>query len=291
MTAHADRGSEFKTQHVLERNHNIDFGLVFWQKQIRKDSFLAQKPSYGAAFAYCPVRWGTDFAPYSIILVFEYGTVFPWCGGDVLRASPPVLIFFFQTKIYVWKRQNVLHRAFPQVQSLDMDQNLAQSATFWTSFLPKPSFGRSFGRVHFMHNEPICTHFRQVVNRERCSILKASRTRQRMLGTPLSTPYTCLLLPHSPFVNLSPAFRRLPPRPRQHLPCMAGVTTDAATGAGSAGKGLGWNQAELLAVARAAPDVLQSPINGTNKDTSTLLDIRPLENPLLWASHPNHALG
>jgi hypothetical protein len=71
---------------------------------------------------------------------------------------------------------------------------------------------------------------------------------------------------------------------------MAGVTTDAATGAGSAGKGLGWNQAELLAVARAAPDVLQSPITGANKETFTLLDIRPLENLLLWASHPNHAL-
>jgi hypothetical protein len=172
-----------------------------------------------------------------------------------------------------------------------MDQNLVQSATFWTSFLPKPSFGRSFGRAHFLQNDPICIHFRQVIIREGCSILEASRTLQRVLGTPSSTPYTCLLLPHSPFVDLSHAFRMLPPCPRQQLPCMAGVTTDAATGAGSAGKGLGWNQAELLAVARAAPDVLQSPINGANKDTSTLVDIRPLENLLLWASHPNHALG
>jgi hypothetical protein len=172
-----------------------------------------------------------------------------------------------------------------------MDQNLAQSATFWTSFLPKPSFGRSFGRAHFLQNDPISTHFRKVVNRERCSIVKASRTLQRLLGTPSSTPCTCLLLPHSPFVDLSPAFRTVPPRPRQQLPCMAGVTIDAATGGGSAGKGLGWNQAELLAVARTAPDVLQSPINGINNDTSSVLDIRPLENLLLWASHPNHALG
>jgi hypothetical protein len=82
----ADRGSDFKTQHVLERNQNIDFGLVFWPKQIRLDSFLVQKPIYGAAFAYFPVRWGTDFVPNSIILVFEYGTVFPWRGGDALRA-------------------------------------------------------------------------------------------------------------------------------------------------------------------------------------------------------------
>jgi hypothetical protein len=84
MTAHADRGSDFKTQHVLERNQNTDFGLGFWPKQIRMDSFLVQKPNYGAAFAYCPVRWGTDFVPNSIILVFEYGTVFPWRGGDAL---------------------------------------------------------------------------------------------------------------------------------------------------------------------------------------------------------------
>jgi hypothetical protein len=51
---------------------------------------------------------------------------------------------------------------------------------------------------------------------------------------------------------------------------MAGVTTDAATEAGSAGKGLGWNQTELLAVARVAPVVLQSPIIGTNPNTSML---------------------
>jgi hypothetical protein len=37
MTAHADRGSDFKTQHVLERNQNTDFGLGFWPKQIRMD--------------------------------------------------------------------------------------------------------------------------------------------------------------------------------------------------------------------------------------------------------------
>jgi hypothetical protein len=51
MTAHADRGGDFKTQHVLERNQNMDFGPVFWPKQIRMDSFLVQKPNYGAAFA------------------------------------------------------------------------------------------------------------------------------------------------------------------------------------------------------------------------------------------------
>jgi hypothetical protein len=51
---------------------------------------------------------------------------------------------------------------------------------------------------------------------------------------------------------------------------MAGVTTDAAIVAGSAGKGQGWNQAELLAVARAAPVVLQSPIIGANQNTSML---------------------
>jgi hypothetical protein len=43
---------------------------------------------------------------------------------------------------------------------------------------------------------------------------------------------------------------------------MTGATTDAATEAGSAGKALRWNQAELLAVASAAPVVLQSPIIG-----------------------------
>jgi hypothetical protein len=51
---------------------------------------------------------------------------------------------------------------------------------------------------------------------------------------------------------------------------MAGVTTDAATGAGSAGKGLGWNQAEILAVARAASVVFQSPIIAANQNTSML---------------------
>jgi hypothetical protein len=69
---------------VLERNQNIDFGLVFWPKQIRMDSFLVQKPNYGAAFAYCPVRWVTDFVPNSKILVSGYGTVFLWRGGDAL---------------------------------------------------------------------------------------------------------------------------------------------------------------------------------------------------------------
>jgi hypothetical protein len=56
MAVHADGGSDLKTQQVLERNQNIDFGLVFWPKQIHVDSFLMQKPNYGAAFAYCPVR-------------------------------------------------------------------------------------------------------------------------------------------------------------------------------------------------------------------------------------------
>jgi hypothetical protein len=89
MTAHADGDIDFKTQHVLEQNQNINFGLVFWPKEIRMDSFLVQKPNYGAAFAYCPVRWGSDFVPNSIILVFEYGTVFPWRGGDALRSGSP----------------------------------------------------------------------------------------------------------------------------------------------------------------------------------------------------------
>jgi hypothetical protein len=146
--------------------------------------------------------------------------------------------------------------------------------------------------LQLFHSGQICRPWRRLyASQQRCSILKVSRTLQRVLGTHLSTPCTCLLLPHSPLVDLSPAFRTLPLRPRQQLPCMANVTTDAATGAGSAGKGLGWNQAELLAVARAAPDVLQSPIKGANMDTPTLFYIRPLENLLLWASHPNHALG
>jgi hypothetical protein len=51
---------------------------------------------------------------------------------------------------------------------------------------------------------------------------------------------------------------------------MAGVTTDAATGAVSAGMGLGWNKAELLAVARAGLVVLQSPIIGVNQNKSML---------------------
>jgi hypothetical protein len=85
MTALADCGSDFKTQHVLGRNKNIYFGLVFWPKQIRMDSFLVQKPNYGAAFAYCPVRWGTDFVSNSINLVFVHGTFFPWRGGDALN--------------------------------------------------------------------------------------------------------------------------------------------------------------------------------------------------------------
>jgi hypothetical protein len=82
MSVHADGDSDFKTQHVLERNQNIDFGLVFWPKQILMDTFLVQEPNYGAAFAYCHARWGTDFVPNSIILVIEYGTIFPWRGGD-----------------------------------------------------------------------------------------------------------------------------------------------------------------------------------------------------------------
>jgi hypothetical protein len=74
----------------------------------------------------------------------------------LLRVSPPVRVYeqhhrcgfsLSKLKFRFWKRQNVLHRDFPQVQSLDMEQNLAQSATFWTSFLPKPFFGRWFGRV------------------------------------------------------------------------------------------------------------------------------------------------
>jgi hypothetical protein len=51
---------------------------------------------------------------------------------------------------------------------------------------------------------------------------------------------------------------------------MAGGTTGAAAGAGSAGKGLGWSQTELLAVARAAPVVLQSSAIGTNQSASML---------------------
>jgi hypothetical protein len=57
MTAHADLGSDFKTQNVLKGNHKIDFGLVLRPRKIRLDSLLVQKPNYGAAFAYCPVRW------------------------------------------------------------------------------------------------------------------------------------------------------------------------------------------------------------------------------------------
>jgi hypothetical protein len=92
-----------KTQHVLERNHNIDFGLVFWPKQIRIDSFLVQKPNYGAVFAFCPVRWGTEFAPNSIILVFEYGTVFQWCGGAGLakpKKKPGMRFGVFKKNLY-----------------------------------------------------------------------------------------------------------------------------------------------------------------------------------------------
>jgi hypothetical protein len=65
------------------------------------DSFLVQKPNYGAAFAYCPVRWGTDFVPNSIILVFEYGTVFPWRVFFEARATPkkPTVI---KTRYIVW---------------------------------------------------------------------------------------------------------------------------------------------------------------------------------------------
>jgi hypothetical protein len=48
---------------------------------------------------------------------------------------------------------------------------------------------------------------------------------------------------------------------------MEGVTADAAAASGSAGKGLAWNEAELLAVARVAPAVLQDAIIGANQST------------------------
>jgi hypothetical protein len=51
---------------------------------------------------------------------------------------------------------------------------------------------------------------------------------------------------------------------------MAAEKTAAVAGAGSAGKGLGWNQEELLAVARAAPVVLQSPTIGANQNATEL---------------------
>jgi hypothetical protein len=51
---------------------------------------------------------------------------------------------------------------------------------------------------------------------------------------------------------------------------MAAETTAAVAGAGSAGRGLGWNQAELLAVARAAPAVLQNPTIGANQNATEL---------------------
>jgi hypothetical protein len=51
---------------------------------------------------------------------------------------------------------------------------------------------------------------------------------------------------------------------------MAAETTAAVAGAGSTGKWLGWNQAELLAVAHAAPVVLKSPTIGANQKATEL---------------------
>jgi hypothetical protein len=87
MTAHADGGSDFKTQHVLERNPNIKFGLVFWPKANPYGLVSGAKTKLWRGFCICSVRWGTDFVPNFIILVFEYGTVFRWRGGDALRPS------------------------------------------------------------------------------------------------------------------------------------------------------------------------------------------------------------
>jgi hypothetical protein len=66
------------------------------------DSFPLQKPNDGAAFAYCPVRRGTDFVPNSIILVFEYGTVFPWCGGDALSERSAYSHFTVVKRLFVY---------------------------------------------------------------------------------------------------------------------------------------------------------------------------------------------
>jgi hypothetical protein len=51
---------------------------------------------------------------------------------------------------------------------------------------------------------------------------------------------------------------------------MASGMTNAAAGAGSADKGLGWNQTELLAVASAARVVLQNSTIGANQNTFML---------------------
>jgi hypothetical protein len=56
MTAHADRGSDFKTQHVLERNHNIAFGLAFLPKQIRMCLGNGTYSSFGPYTISCLAR-------------------------------------------------------------------------------------------------------------------------------------------------------------------------------------------------------------------------------------------
>jgi hypothetical protein len=50
---------------------------------------------------------------------------------------------------------------------------------------------------------------------------------------------------------------------------MAGGTINAAAGVGN-GKGLSWNQMEMLALARAAPVVLQDATVGANQNASVL---------------------
>jgi hypothetical protein len=67
---------------------------------------------------------------------------------------------------------------------------------------------------------------------------------------------------------------------------MAAGTAANLVGAGSAGKGLGWNQTELLALARAAPVVLQSPTIGANQNASDL-GRRILAEFLLYESCPS----
>jgi hypothetical protein len=145
---------------------------------------------------------------------------------------------------------------------------LHQSAPFWTTFLPKLSFGRSTGRASFLQNEPICTPF-WVLNEERCSILlenvpHPAGCARDAFEDAMYLPTTRTLALLRPFS----CFPRAAPHLRQQLPCMAGVTTDAANragSAGSAGKGLGWNQAELLAVTRAAPVVHRARLSAPTK--------------------------
>jgi hypothetical protein len=84
MTAHADRGSNFKTQHVLDETITLILDSYSGQNISVWIRFWCKNPNYGADFACCPARWGTDFVPNSIILVFEYGTIFRCCGGDAL---------------------------------------------------------------------------------------------------------------------------------------------------------------------------------------------------------------